>query len=62
MPTNYVSSISKNNFMLMNNLKTIKISEHINSKPISKQSNLKYLDITFDNKLNWKPQIKKLAT
>jgi len=62
MSTNYVSSISKNNFMLMNNLKTIKISEYINSQPISKQSNLKYLDITFDNKLNWKPQIKKLAT
>jgi len=33
---------------------------YINNKPISKQSNLKYLGIIIDDKLNWKPQMKNL--
>ena len=48
--------------MLMNNHKKINFSVSINHHPISKQSSLKYLGVTLDDKLNWKPQIEKLVT
>jgi len=53
---------SKSNFMLMNNHKNINFSVSINHHQISKQSSLKYLGVILDDKLNWKPQIEKLAT
>ena len=53
---------SKNNFMLMNNRKNINFSVSINHHPISKPSNLKYLGVILDDKLNWKPHIDKLVT
>jgi len=53
---------SKRNVILMNNHKNINFSVSINHHPISKQSSLKYLGVILDDKLNWKPQIKKLVT
>ena len=47
--------------MLMNNRKNITFSVSMNHHSISKQSSLKYLGVILD-KLNWKPQIKKLVT
>ena len=46
----------------MNNHKNINFSVSINNHPISNQNSLKYLGVIFDDKLNWKPQIEKLAT
>jgi len=53
---------SKSNFMLMNNHKNINFSVSINHHSISKQSNLKYLGVILDDKINWKPQLEKMVT
>ena len=47
--------------MLMNNRKNITFSVSMHHHPISTQSSLKYLGVILD-KVNWKPQIKKLVT